>query len=640
MKKLRWITGIALAGLTVLTACNTQESIRQDRAEKAALHFEQLQWKKYDDNHVFKLDECIKIALEFNLDLKVAKLEREVAAEMRTAEALGMLPELTISNNTSRRNNIPASSSEKVAESGSTYGFSTSQDKFLNYFNVDLALSVLDLGLACANTFQGQDRTLIREQRVRRAAQNLQLDVVRVYFQVAAAQKAIKVTTSLLEECRNRYALITEMAQKRQISPFRAFDETRRFIEMEKRLTNYARSYENSRAELRALLGLAAGADIIVDSTPLDTVKVFSCPSIPEMEKIALLERPELYEIDLTRHINVLEFYKTILMMLPNVRMYMDFTNSSNSFLYQSSWMEVGIRAAYNLLKLPQHVARAVGYWHQIETEDARCYSQAIGVIAQVRIAHANMKSNQDRFDIDTRVYTAYKSNLENAQKNMKTSGGISQLELDHIRLATAETEIERLMSLGNYYVSYYRLLNTLGIDPEKSLANGEISKDYLVACQNELNAAKDRAMDDINDAADEAEKDGWKVTRPQPVQPLLTPAQQQQIDKKVTPPAPVKGAPAKAAPAKTAPAKAAPAPAKAAPAKAAPAKAAPAPAKVAPAPAKAAPAKAAPAPAKAAPAAAPAKAAPAPAKAAAPAAAPVKAAPAPAKAAAPAEKK
>ena len=33
------------------------------------------------------------------------------------------------------------------------------------------------------------------------------------------------------------------------------------------------------------------------------------------------------------------------------------------------------------------------------------------------------------------------------------------------MRLAAAETEIEKYLSLGNYYVAYFRILNTLGIE-------------------------------------------------------------------------------------------------------------------------------------------------------------------------------
>ncbi len=484
----------AVAGMLAVSGCKNAEEYRNERAEYAVKHFESSKYQDLDEGRKIGLVDCIQLALKNNLDMKVLNLEEEVAREMRTADMLGMLPELNVTDTWTGRNNTPASESEKVGEGGLTYGYSSSQDRNINYFNVDLALSVLDFGLAFFNTQQGEDRVLMRRQRVERAAQNLTLDVVKTYFQVAAAQKAIRITKTLLEECRSRYELIEKLSRSRQITPFRAFDETRRFVEMEKRLTNYVRSYENSCVELRSLLGMYPSGQILVEDAFLDTVPEMELPDIQLMEQIALLQRPELYEIDIQKHINVIECRKTILMMFPNVRIYTDFTNSTNSFLYHMSWYELGIRAAYNLLKLPQHIARYMAYSSQVDAEEARSFAQAIGVMAQVRIAHANWIATRERFEIDDKVYTTYNKNLKWAEANRTITGELSSLELDHMRLATAETEIERLMTLGNYYVSYYRILNSMGVRhlDNKTLTQLRAELDYArIRAEEELAEAK-----------------------------------------------------------------------------------------------------------------------------------------------------
>ena len=461
----------------------------------AVKHFERARYDNIDAERVLSLDECVRLAVKNNLDLKVFGLEEQVAKEMRTSEMLGMLPELNVSDNLTGRSNTPASSSRQVHGTGpGTYTYSQSQDRNVNYLNVDLALSVLDFGLAFFNTQQSQDRMLLRQQRTRRAEQNLVLDTVRVYFQVAAAQRAINVAGKLLEECRNRYELIEQMGDSGQITPFRAFDEVKQFVEMEKRLTNYIRSYENSCVELRSLLGFYPNAAIRVDDSVLDTVPEFDFPEMELMEQIALMKRPELYEVDMQKHINVLECRKTLVMMFPNVRMFVDFTNSNNSFLYHSTWWELGIRAAYNLLKLPQHIARYQAYSAQVDAEEARTYAQAIAVMAQVRIAHANLVATRERLNIDTRVNAAYRKNLEKAEGSSRVSGELSLLELAHMRLAAAETEIEKYLSLGNYYVAYFRILNTLGIENLHEATVAELKKrleDERIRAAEELARAK-----------------------------------------------------------------------------------------------------------------------------------------------------
>lgn len=493
-----------VAGVLSLAGCKSYEDYRNERAEYAVKHFEGARYREVLDGKKITLVECIRMAMEHNLDLKVLNLEESVSRELKTAEMLGMLPELNVTDTYTNRSNVPASSSQKVGEGGLTYGYSTSQDRDINYFNVDIALSVIDFGLAFFNTQQAEDRVLMREMRTKRAGQNLSLDVVRSYFQVAAAQKAIKITTQLLEDCRHRYQLIEKLSQSRQITPFRAFDETRRFVEMEKRLTNYIRSYENSCVELRSLLGMYPAGKILVEDSFLNDLPDFEFPDVELMEQIALLERPELYEIDMQKHINVLECRKTLVMMFPNVRIYADFTNSTNSFLYHMNWYELGLRAAYNLLKLPQQISRYMAYSSQVDAEEARTFSQAIGILAQVRIAHANMMATKERFQIDDKVYKTYQKNLKWAEANKKITGELSTLELDHMRLATAETEIERLMTLGNYYVSYYRVLNALGIR--------SIDKKDLSQIKMELKDARRRASIELSKA--KADYDEAKAKR------------------------------------------------------------------------------------------------------------------------------
>ena len=82
------------------------------------------------------------------------------------------------------------------------------------------------------------------------------------------------------------------MRKQNKITPFRAFEEINRFLDMEKRLTNYTRSYENSCVELRSLLGVYPSVNIIVDDTVLDKLPAFDFPDIELLEQIAVLKRP------------------------------------------------------------------------------------------------------------------------------------------------------------------------------------------------------------------------------------------------------------------------------------------------------------------------------------------------------------
>ena len=480
----------AALALTVFCGCKTEEEFRQERAEKAMKHFEKSRFKQAADGKRLSLKDCIVLAQKHNLALKVEKLEKQVLREQKTAEMLGMLPELNIRNTFTSRSNTAASSSEKIGMGGLSYGYSSSTEDTVNDFSVGIALSTLDFGLAFFNTVQAKDRELMKEQRIRRTSQNLTLDVVKAYFKVASAQRAINITRKLLADCRDHYALIEKLAKSRAITPFRAFEETRKFMDMEKRLTNYIRNYENSCVELRALLGLDPSGEILVDDSCFSAVPKMEFPELVLLEQIALLERPELYEADIRKHISVVECRKELVKMIPSARMFVDFNNNDNSYLYHNTWYSIGINAAYNLLKLPKDIATYVARTSMVEAESQKIYSIGIGIMAQVRISHYNLRSVNERFAIDNRVCETYKKNLSWAVANRRIAGEMSRLELDRMRLETAEKEIERIISLGNVYVANFQMLNSLGVS--------KIDSDSIDVLKNELAAARLRAEGEL----------------------------------------------------------------------------------------------------------------------------------------------
>ena len=476
------------AGVMMLSGCKTEEDYRTERAEKAIRYFENSRMREPVPDTKLTLANCIALGLKHNLNLKVMQLEEDIAAEMRTAELLGMLPELNINDGLTGRNNIPASSSKAYASDGATYGASQSQDKVINTFNIDLALSIMDFGLAFFNSQQAHDRVLMRRQRTERMAQNLTLDIINAYCRVAAAQSARDITRGMLTTCRERNKIIKRLRAANKISPFRAFDEIRRFNEMERRQVAYEQAYQNACVELRSLLGYYPSAAIQVDDSFLDKKPSETVlPSLDVMEQIALIRRPELREVEIQRHISVIECRKAILTMFPNARIFLDFNNVNNSFLYNQNWWELGVAAAFNLLKLPQKISQAVAYSNQADAETMRSFGLSIAVISQVRISHANIIANKEIYSRAEKTYRNYDKTLKDAKKNQSaTVSDLSQLEIDHMYLATAESRIERTLALADYYVSFYRLMNSMGL--------WEYKLDKLSSLPKDLDAARKEA--------------------------------------------------------------------------------------------------------------------------------------------------
>lgn len=501
--------------LATLSACTTQDDLKNQRIEKADRHFDAISKRVIPPETVLTLPQCIEAALKNNLDLKVGDLKEAIAKEKRTAEILGMLPELNINETLTHRDNQPGSSSESLITGAQSLVPSKSSEPTENDVKVELALSTLDFGLAYFNSLQAHDKTFYERQQNKRSAQNLIVDVVTAYFKVAAAQFAVEKTERLLALCDKVDADLGSLTQDKVISPLRALDEKKKFITQRKRLMEFRRSYENSCVELRSLMGYLPTAAIKVDTVCLDKLNAIAVSDPDILTRIAIKERPELYQLDLQQHITVLEARKTVLMMFPNVRAFTDFNNSTDKYLYNQSWMEVGFRAAYNLLKLPQQIEQYRALDKEADSIDVKTMAMTVGVLAQVRIAHANMMEVKDRYELDQKVYDAYNQHLEYAKSNAGVMGRISPLEIARLELETAETAIDRTQSLGNYYLAYYRLLNTIGVE---AIDQGKIDEAVAkLAEKAKAEAEADKAVvsGELTDAEAEAIRDMMNFSAP-----------------------------------------------------------------------------------------------------------------------------
>lgn len=461
---------VSLCVLAVFAGCTTEEDVRARRVDLAVRHFDRATYKAVPEK-VLTLKDCVALALEHNFDIKASRLEEDVADTQKVAELLRMLPQINFNYTGTRRDSYAATSSQKKEESGASYGASTSQDKGISLFNLDFALSVMDFGLAFFNAQQAKDRALMVKQRNNRLVQNLILDVAKVYFNVVVYQQANAEAKKHIENCKKRAELISSLEKSRRIDPFRAFEERRKFNNMERRLEYYTLQYENAAVELRSLLGFYATSKIKVDDSILlpsnvQKLKEFQLPKMDLMEQIALLNRPEMIERNIQKHINAVECRKIILSMFPTSRLFIDFNASSNSFLYNQSWWDMGINSAVNLMKLPMKTAQLYAQGKTVDAEEVKAYGQAITVMAQVRIAHAEMLKSKEIYELDNKIRSEYNQLYVSAKANKEKSGSpMSELDMDHMHMQLADSTIQRTISLSNYYLSLYRLMNAMGLE-------------------------------------------------------------------------------------------------------------------------------------------------------------------------------
>ncbi len=456
--------GVLLASGLLQGCQSRRKDFKQVRLENADRHFTEISKRLLPAQKVFTLTECIQSALKSNLDIKAQELREAIRKEMVNAAVLGMLPKLNLEYSGTERFNEPGSSSQSLITGRQSLEPSRSTEKRANQAKIELILGVLDFGLAYHNSVQADDKMLLVSQQKRRAAQNLVVDVTGAYFRVAAAQYAMNTTQNMISMSEDTEEFLQDGKNSGLLSPLEALKEKGVFLQLKQRLREYKRSYENSCVELTTLMGYYPSSYINVDVRFLNSLQEVYTPEIDLLERLALEERPELTELDIQSDIMVIEAKKAILMMFPNVRFFASFTTSSNKFLYKQSWTEIGARATYDLLSLPIKAAERRSLKMGIDELDMRTRALSIGIMAQVRISHANLFEVKERYKLAEEILTVHKEHLEEAKKTAETTGKLSPIEIRRYELETAAASIDRTLELGNYYLAYYRLLNSLGV--------------------------------------------------------------------------------------------------------------------------------------------------------------------------------
>ena len=441
MKKInQFVAGAAILALVCFVAgCQNVEENRDERAESAAKHFEGAKSREFKEGQKLTLSECIAMAAEKSLAGKITKLEERIAGERRSARTLGALPEL---------------------------------DNTENGMNADLARCVLDFSLAFLNDKQAQDALYLSEQRANRAAQNLALDVVRAYYAVAAAQRAVVITKVQLQKAGDPDQFKDKVSSA----------QYRNFVALKKQLAEYIRIKELNSVELCKLIGVVPSDKFVVDDNCLNKLPAFMFPDVKVLDQMALLMRPELYEIGLKKQINIFQLREEIKNLFPQVESYFDFSASD---IYGMNWWAFGIRSAYNLLSAAMDMNKT---WN---SEEKRGFPQACAIVAQVRIAHADLVECKKAYDSDVK----------------------------------AGKDAEKFISLGNYYIACYRLINALGLKTVGA-KNSAVTVD-------EVTAAAKRAETEIESA--QAQANAAASAKARGVAPAVTAVESKVVNQSLT---------------------------------------------------------------------------------------------------------
>ena len=450
-----------LAGCAVrpapLTERDTAERVAEDRRALAA--------NRPALDGPLTLHRAMAYALLYNLDSRVRTMEQALALGELEADRLGLLPGLSARYGATTRSNVRASSSRSVRTGQESLSASTSSDRTARTGNLTAVWHALDFGVSWYAARQQSDRVLIAHERRRRAVQTVLAEVRRAWWRAAAAERALGKVGSLTDRVKAALADSARIAELRVRSPLEALSYQRALLRALEVLEQQQRESRRTRLELAQLIGLGPGwayrLALPPEPLPAPRQPVLDTASL---ETLALRQRPELREAQLSGRIAAAEVRKALLRVLPGLELSAGGHTGSNSFLLNDNWAVLGAQVSVNLRQLfAAPVAMGAARAGQA-LERARREALAMAVLTQLHVALARFEEARAQYATARRIADT-QDGIAAALRSGARLGVMDELQAVLAGLEAVQTGLARDLAFAETEDGFGRIFATVGAD-------------------------------------------------------------------------------------------------------------------------------------------------------------------------------
>ena len=415
-------------------------------------------------------------ALKYNLDYRLKLMENALNRSLHDVASFEMLPRLVAGAGYVSRSNDSGGRSIGIEDGIETLRPSTSQERDRTLANLTFSWNALDFGVSYLRAQQKADQVLMAEERRRKVAQNVMQDVRNSYWRALGAQKLIGRVDALIARV-NTALEISKKVEKEGLMPLpQVLAYQRALLDAINLLTLRRQDLELAKSELTALMSVPAGVSFELADTGIPPL-----PPVPEnleeLELMALELRPEIMEEWYRKRVTENDIRAAKLLLFPNVSLDVGPQYDSNRYNYNNTWIDLGARLSWNILKVTQWPSLQRAQENQNKTDDMRRVALSMAILTQVRIgqqryslARAELNFAEESLRVDQRL-------LFFAQAAEKTQFD-SELELIRAEARALLAEYQHYASYSNAQAAWGRLYNSVGLD----ILPGAIDRDDVQA--------------------------------------------------------------------------------------------------------------------------------------------------------------
>jgi outer membrane protein TolC len=324
------ILGLLLAIIAAPTFSGCSKDFIQLRKQHAET-FTQTMVKKSSDitslKAHFDLDDCIRIALEKNLEIKIADLKGRLAGIDKNIAFSRFLPNINVQ--------FTHIKNDKLQMRNAFGSYFAMSDKDVTQTVISGQLSILDpeTWFIYMAYRKGEDIERLIAKRVRQA---IRLQVTALYLACLSQESSIKAIESSLAQAnvlqKEIEALYREgLVLKSDLEGANVF-----LLAQQNNTSDYKRLLIQTKAELMEAMGLSPLSNITLAEAPSFSVQQ---EELSRQIFTALINRSELEVIDRTVEVRKDALMITLAAFIPEISIFSDLTNNQDSYLlYEDIW--------------------------------------------------------------------------------------------------------------------------------------------------------------------------------------------------------------------------------------------------------------------------------------------------------------
>ncbi|RKZ39236.1 MAG: transporter [Gammaproteobacteria bacterium] len=456
------LLGFFVGGCTTVKVAQLTDEEIQERIEQDLVNMFEAQ------EPVIKpitLQEAIARVLKYNLDRRVKLMEIAVSQRIHELTNYNMLPMLALDAGYNSRSNYSGGSSQSLLTGRESLEASTSQERQYHTVALNLVWNVLDFGISHISAKQKANDVMIARERLRRVSQNVIRDVHDAFWRAVAAQKLLESVNSLLKEAQLARENSRILEKQRLQNPEIALNYQKRLLGTVRQLLNLQEGLILAKEQLAALINLPPGTRYKIAIPDDDDKLPELAVSLKELERLTLIQQPELLSEDYTQRINKLEVKKAFLRMFPGLEISFGAETNSNKFLYNKDWLHAGLRVTWNLLNVftGGPAAKREAESHVVLSNHRRM-ALTMAVLTQTWLSHKRFLLSVEDFKLAEELYSVNRKLNELTEKAQKARVR-SQLDVIFMRTQTLMARMVRENSYAEVRAAFAQVYHSIGLD-------------------------------------------------------------------------------------------------------------------------------------------------------------------------------